>query len=89
MSNRNSKFVIAFWAMLFKHCVLTLLTTLNQIPKLKRLIDDMLWMYVGQRHNYQEKYLHLVEIAYNKNIDALIGKSLFEVYGQECLTLTS
>lgn len=28
----------------------------------------------------------MVEFAYNKNLHASIGKGLFEVYGQDCLT---
>jgi hypothetical protein len=45
---------------------------------LKKYVDD----YVSSRQSSWEKYFHLVEFVYDKNVHVLIGVSLFKVvYG--------
>ena len=48
----------------------------------------MLQMYVGKRQQSWDKWLYLIQFAYNQREHSSIGMSLFYVlYGQECRTL--
>jgi hypothetical protein len=51
-------------------------------------MEDILRMYVMDNQTDWEKYLPLVEFAYNNNFDSSIGMPHYEaLYGRPCKTL--
>jgi hypothetical protein len=47
----------------------------------------MLKIYVGKREQSWDKWLHMIEFAYNSHVHSSIGVSPFYIlYGQECRT---
>ena len=94
ISDRGRKFVSEFWTTLFKLCgtKIKLSTayhpeTDGQTERTNRTLEDMLRMYVGKRQQSWDKWLHLIEFAYNDHVHSSIGVSPFYVlYGQECRT---
>lgn len=94
ISDRDRKFVSEFWTTLFKLCgtKIKLSTAYHpesdgQTERTNRTLEDMLRMYVGKKQHSWDKWLHLIEFAYNDHIHSSIGVSPFYVlYGQECRT---
>jgi hypothetical protein len=55
--------------------------------KVNQVMEDMLRMYVMDNQTHWEKYLPLVEFAYNKNFHSSIGIPLYkDLYGRPCMT---
>ena len=94
ISDRDCKFVSEFWTTLFKLCgtKIKLSTayhheTDGQTEHTNRTLEDMLRMYVGKIQHSWNKWLHMIEFAYNDHLYSSIGISPFYVlYGQECRT---
>jgi hypothetical protein len=97
ISDRDPNFVSEFWTTLFKLCgtKIKLSTayhpeTDGQTERTNRTLEDMLRMYVGKKQHSWDKWLHMIEFAYNQNIHSSIGVSPFyALYGQECRTPVS
>jgi transposase InsO family protein len=95
--DRDTKFTRNFWKSLFKG----LDTQFNfstayhpqtngQTERTNQILEDMLRMYVMNRPNKWEEYLHLVEFAYNNHYQASAKLSPFEIlYGRKCNTHVS
>ena len=49
----------------------------GQIERVNQILEDMLRMYVMDRQNKWEEYLHLVEFAYNNGYHSSIGRHPF------------
>eukprot|EP00253_Pinus_taeda_P020588 PITA_20588 len=94
ISDRDSRFTSRFWT-----CMQTTLgTQLNlstayhpetdgQIERVNQVLEDMLRMYVMDQQSHWEKYLPLVEFAYNNSYHSSIGMPPFEaLYGRPCRT---
>eukprot|EP00253_Pinus_taeda_P029424 PITA_29424 len=94
ISNRDSRFTSRFWT-----CMQTTLgTQLNlstayhpetdgQTERVNQVLEDMLRMYVMDQQSHWEKYLPLVEFAYNNSYHSSIGMPPFEaLYGRPCRT---
>eukprot|EP00253_Pinus_taeda_P028742 PITA_28742 len=94
ISDRDSRFTSKFWT-----CMQTALgTQLNlstayhpetdgQTERLNQVLEDMLRMYVMDQQSHWEKYLPLVEFAYNNSYHSSIGMPPFEaLYGRPCRT---
>eukprot|EP00253_Pinus_taeda_P011799 PITA_11799 len=59
----------------------------GQSERVNQVLEDMLRMYVMDQQSHWEKYLPLVEFAYNNNYHSSIGMPPFEaLYGQPCRT---
>ena len=94
ISNRNAKFVNEFWTTLFKlNGTKIMLSTAyhpktnGQTKRTNRMLENMLIMYIGKKQHSWNKWLYLIEFAYNENIHSSIGVSSFYVlYGQNCRT---
>jgi hypothetical protein len=94
ISDRDSRFTSRFWTSLQS----TLGTQLNlsiayhpeiygQIERVNQVMEDMLRMYVMDNQTQWEKYLPLVEFAYNNNYHSSIGMPPYEaLYGRPCRT---
>jgi hypothetical protein len=85
VSDRDSKFTSNFWKGLFKgfRTNLNFSTTYHpesdgQTERVKRVIEDILRMYVMDKPSKWEDYLHLVEFAYNNGYQASLKMSPFE-----------
>jgi hypothetical protein len=94
ISDRDSRFTSRFWT-----CMQTALgTQLNlstayhpetdgQTERVNQVLEDMLRMYVMDQQSHWEKYLPLVEFAYNNSYHSSIGMPPFEaLYGRPCRT---
>ena len=94
ISDRDHKFVSEFWTTLFKLCGTKfklssayLLETDGQTERTNITLENMLKMYGGKRQLSWDKWLHMIEYAYNDHIHNSIGVNPFYVlYGQECKT---
>jgi hypothetical protein len=71
--DRDRKFVSEFWKSLFKLCGTKInmssayhLETDGQTERTNRSLEDMLRMYVGKRQQSWDKWLYLVQFAYNQ-----------------------
>eukprot|EP00253_Pinus_taeda_P011178 PITA_11178 len=94
ISDRDVKFISAFWRTLFAD----LGTQLNfstayhpqtdgQTERVNQVVEDMLRAFVMQQPTLWEEYLHLVEFAYNNGYHTSTQMSPFEVmYGRKCRT---
>lgn len=61
--------------------------TNGQIERVNQILEDMLRMYIMDRQNKWEEYLHLVEFTYNNGYHSSIGMTPFkELYGRPCRT---
>jgi transposase InsO family protein len=92
VSDRDSKFTSRFWTSLQS----TLGTQLNlstayhpeidgQTKRVNQVMEDMLRMYVMDNQTQWEKYLPLVEFAYNNSFHSSIGMPPYEaLYGRPC-----
>ena len=77
-----------FWTTLFKLCVTKIkLSTAyypetdGQTERTNRVLEDMLRIYVGKRQQSWNKWLHLIEFAYNDHIHSSIRASpLYVLY---------
>ena len=59
----------------------------GQTERVNQVLEDMLRMYVMDQQSHWEKYLPLVEFAYNKSYHSSIGMPPFEaLYGRPCRT---
>jgi ribosomal protein L21E len=93
-SNRDTEFTSRFW----KSLQSTLGTSLNlsttyhpktngKTERVTQVMKDMLMMYVMDNQTHWEKYLPLVEFAYNNNFHSSIGMFPYEaMYGRPCRT---
>jgi hypothetical protein len=94
ISDRDSRFTSRFWTSLQS----TLGTQLNlrttyhpktdgQTERVNQVMKDMLRMYVMDNQIHWEKYLPLVEFAYNNSFHSSIGMPPYEaLYGRPCRT---
>jgi hypothetical protein len=95
--DRDLKFTLNFWKGLFEGfgTNLNLITTYHpesdaKTKRTKRIIEDMLIMYVMDQPSEWEDHIHLVEFAYNNGYHASLKMSPFEaLYGRKCNTLAS
>ena len=94
ISDRDPRFASRFWT-----CMQSALgTQLNlstayhpetdgQTERVNQVLEDMLRMYVMDQQSHWEKYLPLVEFAYNNSYHSSIGMPPFEaLYGRPCRT---
>ena len=59
----------------------------GQTERVNQIMEDMLRMYVMDRQNKWEEFLHLVEFAYNNGYHSSIGMAPFQaLYGRPCRT---
>ena len=59
----------------------------RQAKHVNQILEDMLRMYMMDRQNKWEEYLHLVEFAYNNGYHSSIGMAPFQaLYGRPCRT---
>ena len=94
ISDRDRKFVSEFWTTLFKLCGTKIKLSTAYHPEIdgqtehtNRILKDMLRMYVGKKQHSYDKWLHMIEFAYNDHLHSSIEVSPFYVlYGQECRT---
>ena len=94
ISDRDSRFTCRFWTSLQS----TLGTQLNlsttyhpetdgQTERVNQFMEDMLRIYVMDNQTQWEKYLPLVEFAYNNSFHSSIGMPPYEaLYGRPCRT---
>ena len=62
----------------------------GQTERVNQVLEDMLRMYVMDQQSRWEKYLPLVEFAYNNSYHSSIGMPPFEaLYGRPCRTSLS
>jgi hypothetical protein len=95
--DRDTKFTGNFWKSLFKgldtqfnFSISYHPQTNGQTERTNQILEDMLRMYVMNRPNKWEEYLHLVEFAYNNHYQASAKLSPFEIlYGRKCNTHVS
>jgi transposase InsO family protein len=92
ISNRGSMFTRRFWTS-FQEALGTQLKfstayhpeTDRHIEQTKKILGDMLCMYVMDQHKRWEELLQLVEFTYNKNYQSTINMAPFEfLYGRPC-----
>lgn len=92
MNDRDCKFVSEFSITLFKLCVtkIKLNTTYHhendgQTVQKNITLENMLRIYVGMKQTTWEKWLHMIEFAYNNHRHSSIGINPFYIiYGHEC-----
>ena len=97
ISDRDSRFTSRFWTSLQSTLgtQLKLSTTYHakidgQTERINQVMEDMLRMYVMDNQTHWEKYLNLVEFAYNNSFHNSIGMSPDEdLYGRTCRTSLS
>jgi hypothetical protein len=94
ISDRDSRFTSRFWTSLQS----ALGTQLNlstayhpetdgKTERVNQVMEDMLRMYVMDNQTQWEKYLPLVEFAYNNSFHSSIGMPPYEaLYGRPCRT---
>jgi hypothetical protein len=64
--------------------------TVGKNERVNQVMEDMLRMYVMDNQTHWEKYLPLVEFAYNNSFHSSIGMPPYEdLYGSPCRTLLS
>jgi hypothetical protein len=94
ISDRDSRFTLRFWTSLSSalRMQLNLSTayhpeTDGKTERVNQVMEDMLRMYVMDNQTHWEKYLTLVEFAYNNSFHSSIGMSPYEaLYGSPCIT---
>jgi transposase InsO family protein len=97
ISDRDSRFTSRFWTSLqsMLGTQLNLSTTYHpetdgKTERVNQVMEDMLRMYVMDNQTHWEKYLPLVEFAYNNNFHSSIRMPPYEaLYGRPCRTLLS
>jgi transposase InsO family protein len=92
ISDRGSLFTGRFWTS-FQEALgmqLNFSTTYHpetdgQTERMNQILEDMLCMYLMDRHKCWEEFLPLVEFAYNNNYQSIIKMALFKfLYGRPC-----
>jgi transposase InsO family protein len=94
ISDRDSRFTSRFWTSLQSALgtKLNLRTTYHpetdgQTERVNQVMEDMLRMYVMDNQTQWEKYLPLVEFAYNNSYHSSIRMPPYEdLYGRPCRT---
>jgi hypothetical protein len=94
ISDRDSGFTSRFWTSLQSALgtQLNLSTTYHpetdgKTERVNQVMEDMLRMYVMDNQTQWEKYLPLVEFAYNNSFHSSIGMPPYEaLYGRPCRT---
>jgi transposase InsO family protein len=94
ISDRDSRFTSRFWTSLQSALgtQLNLSTTYNpktygKIERVNQVMEDMLRMYVMDNQTHWERYLYLVEFAYNNSFYSSIRMPPYEaLYGRPCRT---
>jgi transposase InsO family protein len=94
ISNKDSRFTYRFWTslQLALGTQLNLSTTYHpktdgKTERVNQVMEDILRMYVMDNQTHWEKYLPLVEFAYNNNFHSSIGMPPYEaLYGRPCKT---
>src|SRR6202522_1632379 len=94
ISDRDSRFTSRFWTSLQTALgtQLNLSTSYHpekdgQTERVNQVMEDMLRMYVMNNKTQWEKYLPLVEFAYNNSYHSSIGMPPYEaLYGRPCRT---
>lgn len=94
ISDRDPKFVSAFWSNVFnalgtKRCLSTAYHPQSdgQTERVNREIEDALRHYINPRRNNWDRWLCLLEFAYNDTVNASTGYTPFYLnYGQHPLT---
>jgi hypothetical protein len=95
--DRDSRFTSSFWTILQSSLgtKLNLSTTYHleidgKTKRVNQVMEDMLRMYVMDNQTHWEKYLPLVEFAYNNNFHSSIRMPPYEaLYGRPCRTSLS
>ena len=75
VSNRDAKFIAAFWKCIFGGMGTKLNFSTAYHPQTERtnhILEDMLRMYVMDRPSKWEDYFHLAEFAYNNSYQSSI-----------------
>eukprot|EP00253_Pinus_taeda_P012907 PITA_12907 len=97
ISDRDSRFTSIIWTCMQSALgtQLNLSTTYHpdtdgQTERVNQVLEDMLRMYVMDQQSHWEKYLSLIEFAYNNNYQSSIRMPPFEaLHGRPCRTLLS
>ena len=83
-SDRDPKFTCDFWTQVFKKLETTLSMSSTDHPqsdgqteRVNQIIEDMLRAYVGAKPTKWERYLPILEFAYNNSKHTLTGYSTF------------
>jgi hypothetical protein len=92
--DRDSRFTSRFWTSLQSALgtQLNLRTTYHpetdgKTERVNQVMEDMLRMYVMDNQTHWEKYLPLVDFAYNNNFHSSIGMPPYKaLYGRPCRT---
>ena len=59
----------------------------GQIERTNKTLEDMLRIYVDKKQHSWDKWLHMIEFAYNDHIHSCIGVGpLYVLYGQNVET---
>ena len=94
VSDRDPRFTSRFWPSL-QHALGTKLRfstafhpqTDGQSERTIQILEDMLRTYVMELHGSWDKYLPLMEFAYNNNYHSSLGMAPYEaLYGRKCST---
>jgi len=94
ISDRDFRFTSRFWTSLQSVLGTQLKLSTTYHPKtdgkterVNKVMEDMLRMYVMDNQTQWEKYLPLVEFAYNNNYHSSIGMPPYkDLYGRPCRT---
>eukprot|EP00253_Pinus_taeda_P003088 PITA_03088 len=94
ISDRDSRFTSRFWTSLQSALgtQLNLSTayhpeTNGKTERVNQVLEDMLRMYIMDNQTQWERYLPLVEFAYNNNYHSSIGVPPYQaLYGRHCRT---
>ena len=97
ISDRNSRFTSRFWKSLQSALGTQLnlstayhLKTDGKTKRLNQVLEDMRRMYFMDNQTQWERYLPLVEFAYNKSYHSSIRMPPYQaLYGRPCRTLLS
>jgi hypothetical protein len=92
ISDRDSRFTSRFWTSLqslvgtqLNLSITYHLETDGKTKRVNKVMEDMIRMYVMDNPNHWEKYLPLVEFAYNNNFHSSIRMPPYEaLYGRPC-----
>ena len=87
MSDRDPKFTSSFWTQVFKKLGTTLSMSSTDHPqsdghteRVNQISEDMLQAYIGAKPTKWERYLQILEFAYNSSKHTSTGYSPF-MYG--------
>ena len=87
MNDRCRKFVSDLWTIQFKLCGIKIKSstvyhpkTDGQTERTNKTLEDMLRMYVDKNQHSWDKWLHMIEFAYNDDIHSCIGVGPLKLY---------